>query len=86
MIASEMADTLLLLTGVLFMTFQEEVHLAAVGLIDAYLLCSLAFGNALSSLRSQCLPLFSQRKPLQPCGSQGRCALDGSLLKKTILS
>lgn len=48
LMASELADALLLLTGVLYMGFEDELQLAATGLIDAFLLCSLAAGHALT--------------------------------------
>lgn len=48
LMASELADAILLLTGVLYMGFQDELQLAATGLIDAFLLCSMAAGHALT--------------------------------------
>lgn len=48
LMACELADALVLFTGVLFLTLEDEVYLAAIGLIDAFLLCAMAYGFALS--------------------------------------
>jgi hypothetical protein len=45
---SALSEHLLLLTDVLLLSFQEKVYLAAVGFVDAFLLCSLALGFALN--------------------------------------
>ncbi len=44
----ELTDAMMLFSGVVFLTLEDEVYLAAIGLIDAFLLCCLAFGFALS--------------------------------------
>ena len=48
LVLSDISEALLLLTGVLFMSFEDEQYLAATGLIDAALLCCLAYGFALT--------------------------------------
>ncbi|MCA1752251.1 MAG: hypothetical protein ABR572_11730 [Cryomorphaceae bacterium] len=44
----ELTDAMMLFSGVMFLTLEDEVYLAAIGLIDAFLLCCLAYGFALS--------------------------------------
>ncbi|TVQ44886.1 MAG: hypothetical protein EA362_09445 [Saprospirales bacterium] len=48
LILSELSEALMLLTGVLFLSWESERYLAAIGMIDAALLCCLAYGFALS--------------------------------------
>lgn len=48
LIFSGLADQLLLLTDVLLISFKGEIYLATIGLIDAFLLCSLSYGFALN--------------------------------------
>lgn len=48
LVLSELSEALLLLTGVLFMSWEDERYLAAIGMIDAALLCGLAYGFALT--------------------------------------
>lgn len=48
LIISELGESLALLTGVLFMAFEGELHLAAIGMIDAFLLLCLVYGFALN--------------------------------------
>jgi hypothetical protein len=45
---SSLSEHLLLLTDVYLLSFQETVFLAAVGFVDAFLLCSLSLGFALN--------------------------------------
>lgn len=44
----ELSDAVMLFSGVVFLTLENERYLAAIGLIDAFLLCCLAFGFTLS--------------------------------------
>lgn len=48
LVLSELSEALLLLTGVLFMSWEDERYLAAIGMIDAALLCGLAYGFSLT--------------------------------------
>jgi Na+-driven multidrug efflux pump len=48
LILSSLAEHVLLLTDVVLLSHTSEEHLAAVGFVDAFLLCSLAYGFALN--------------------------------------
>jgi len=48
LILSELSEALMLLTGVLYLSWESERYLAAIGMIDAALLCCLAYGFALA--------------------------------------
>lgn len=48
LIFSGLAEQLLLLTDVFLISFKGEIYLATIGLIDAFLLCSLSYGFALN--------------------------------------
>lgn len=46
LIASELGESLTLLTGMVFMAIEGEAHLAAIGMMHAFLLLCLVFGYA----------------------------------------
>lgn len=48
LILGGLAEQLLLLTDVFLISFKGEIYLATIGLIDAFLLCSLSYGFALN--------------------------------------
>lgn len=48
LVLSELSEALLLLTGVIYMSWEDEQFLAAIGMIDAALLCCLAYGFSLT--------------------------------------
>lgn len=48
LIFSGLAEQLLLLTDVFLISFKGAIYLATIGLIDAFLLCSLSYGFALN--------------------------------------
>ena len=48
LILSGLAEELLMLIDVYLISFKEEKYLAAIGLVDAFILCSLTFGEALN--------------------------------------
>lgn len=48
LIFSGLAEQLLLLTDIFLISFKGEIYLATIGLIDAFLLCSLSYGFALN--------------------------------------
>lgn len=62
LMACELADALVLFSGVLFLTLEDEVYLAAIGLIDAFLLCAMAYGFALSDAYQN---FFARRRAQQ---------------------
>lgn len=48
LVLSELSEAMLLLTGVIYMSWEDEKFLAAIGMIDAALLCCLAYGFSLT--------------------------------------
>lgn len=48
LIISGLAEQVLLLTDVFLVSFKGDIYLAAIGLVDAFLLCSLSYGFALN--------------------------------------
>lgn len=48
LILSGLAEQLLLLTDVFLISFKGDIYLATIGLVDAFLLCSLSYGFALN--------------------------------------
>lgn len=60
----ELSDAMMLFSGVMFLTLEDEVYLAAIGLIDAFLLCCLAYGIALSDAFRN---FYARRKATKGC-------------------
>ncbi|TVR42231.1 MAG: hypothetical protein EA392_00510 [Cryomorphaceae bacterium] len=70
LVLSDLSEALLLLTGVLFMSFEDEQYLAATGLIDAALLCCLAYGFALTDSFQRFYARHFARNKSGNCSSQ----------------
>lgn len=77
LIVCELSDAMMLFTGVIFLSLQDEVYLAAIGLIDAFLLCCLAYGHALSDAFQN---FYARRRVHASHGS-----LSGKVLRKSCL-
>ncbi len=77
LIVCELSDAMMLFTGVIFLSMQDEVYLAAIGLIDALLLCCLAYGHALSDAFQN---FYARRRVHSSHGS-----LSGKVLRKSCL-
>ncbi len=83
LILSEISEALMLLTGVVYLSWEAEVYLAAIGMIDAALLFCLAYGFGLTdSFQRYYARLFARENKL----IQARQILGGSVIHFLIIA